>query len=460
MRLPLLLAPLLTVGRTTTAEDPPGRHAVHEKGCFEGFTLFSPLLSKTTFLIDMDGAVVHRWETRGAPGSADYLLGNGNLLRCKRIEDCDAFHGGGIGGGVEEIDWEGRVVWDYTLASDAQHHHHDVEPLPNGNVLFIVWEKLAREEAIALGRDPSEVGAEGLWPDALLEVAAIRPNEGRIVWEWHVRDHLVQDRDPAKPGYGKLAEHPGLVDVNAGGRAGGEASGPEPDWLHTNSVDYDVADDLILLSSPRLSEIFAIDHATTIAESAAHAGGRRGHGGDLLWRYGNPANHGAGSAADRKLFAQHDARWIRPGCPGAGHVLVFNNGVGRPDGEYSSVDELALPSGDEKGSPELVWSYSAKGRFYADLLSGADRLPNGNTLVCSGTEGRIFEVTPEKAIVWEYRNPFGGEVPPSIGRAGRRPPPGSRSPGVQPIALFRATRIAPDHPALAGRGLTRSGGPP
>jgi hypothetical protein len=134
-------------------------------------------------------------------------------------------------------------------------------------------------------------------------------------------------------------------------------------------------------------------------------------------------------------------------------VLVFNNGVGRPDGEYSSVDELALPSGDEKGSPELVWSYSAKGRFYADLLSGADRLPNGNTLVCSGTEGRIFEVTPEKAIVWEYRNPFGGDVPPSIGRAGRRPPPGSRSPGVQPIALFRATRIAPDHPALAGRKL-------
>src|SRR5262249_42027752 len=105
---------------------------------------------------------------------------------------------------------------------------------------------------------------------------------------------------------------------------------PDPDWLHTNSVDYDADHDLVLFSSPRLSEICVIDHGTTTAEAASHAGGRRGHGGDILWRYGNPKNYGAGGDEERRLFGQHDARWIRAGRPGAGHVLVFNNGEGRP----------------------------------------------------------------------------------------------------------------------------------
>jgi hypothetical protein len=453
-------------------------------------------------------------------------------MRCKRIEDAPVFHGGGIGGGVQELDWDGKVVWDYTLATETQHHHHDIRPMPNGHILLIVWEKFTKDEAIARGRDPEQLGDEGMWPDAVLEIEPVRPEGAKIVWEWRIKDHLVQDRDPKKPAYGKLADHPELVDINSGrrtpktetpeekkkredqearmrglGYAGGAEDGedakpkdshagnarapapksdapprpptpkdpprgPDPDWLHTNSIDYDAEHDLVLLSSPRLSEIYLLDHSTSTAEAATHAGGKRGHGGDLLWRYGNPKNYGAGADADRRLFGQHDARWIAAGRPGAGHVLVFNNGDGRTDGEYSSVDEIALPfdakqgfaraSGAAFGPKEPVWSYSAKGNLYSDFISGADRLPNGNTLIVSGADGRILEVTSEKKIVWEYWNPFGGEVPPHFGPAGQ-PPPGAgpppkdgdppRRPQVRPIALFRATRLAPDHPGLAGKTL-------
>jgi hypothetical protein len=480
--------------------DEPARGLrLREKGTFDGYTLFSPLLSRTTYLVDMDGTVVHEWKTEFAPGNSEFLLANGHLLRCKRIEDAPVFHGGGIGGGVQELDWDGKVLWDYTLATEAQHHHHDLRPMPSRHLLLIVWEKFTRDEAIARGRDPEQVGDEGLWPDSVLEIEPVRPEGAKIVWEWHVRDHLVQDRDPNKPAYGKPADHPELVDVNSGRRVPraespeekkkreadearlrglGYAGGPEepkpkdgspappgarppgldPDWLHTNSIDYDAEHDLLLLSSPRLSEIYVLDHSTTTAEAATHSGGKRGHGGDLLWRWGNPANYGAGGDADRRLFGQHDARWIKAGRPGAGHVLVFNNGAGRPDGEYSSVDELelALPSDSKHGAygpKEPVWSYSAKGSFYSDFISGADRLPNGNTLVVSGADGRMFEVTAEKKVVWEYWNPYGGDVQPHFGG-----PPGKdgappRRPPVRPIALFRATRLAPDHPGLAGKSL-------
>ncbi len=530
----LLSAPLLrSSARQEEAKKPDAKLSdeparglkLREKGTFDGYTLFSPVRSKTTFLVDMDGKVVHEWKTELPPGASDYFLANGHLLRCKRIEDTPVFHGGGTGGGVQELDWDGKVVWEYTLATETQHHHHDIRPMPNGHILVITWEKFTKEEAIARGRDPEQVGDEGLWPDAVLEIEPTRPEGAKIAWEWHVRDHLVQDRDAKKAGYGKLADHPELVDINAGrrtpraetpeerkkredqearmrglGYAGGADDGqdpkgkhdpppdarpgdakpgdagagaaraPEPphdlpppldaDWLHTNSVDYDAEHDLVLLSSPRLSEIFLLDHSTTTAEAATHAGGKRGHGGDLVWRYGNPKNYGAGAEGDRRLFGQHDARWIAAGRPGAGHVLVFNNGSGRADGDYSSVDELVLPfdakggfvhaSSSAYGPKDPIWSYAAKESFYSDFISGADRLPNGNTLVMSGTDGRVFEVSSEKKVVWEYWNPFGGEVPP------RPPPPGappSKRPPVRPIALFRATRLALDHPGLAGKTL-------
>ncbi len=472
---------------------PPEEQAAHEPrglvlngpGAFQGYTLFSPLNSKTIWLIDMQGEAVHSWVSATSPTGAVYLLDNGHLLRCGRVEANPRFNGGGIGGGIEELDWDGKVVWSYVLADDYQTMHHDIEPLPNGNVLAIVWEHRYREDAIEWGRDPAKVGEPGLWPDGVLEIRPKPPAQGEVVWEWHVWDHLVQDFDRERTNYGQVADRPELLDINADhrdqppmtpaqkkeqeelekqmralGYAGGDApaSGanpdlPDSDWLHTNAVHFLPEHDLIVLSTPNMCELWVIDHSTTTEEASWHSGGRRGKGGDLLYRWGNPRNYGCGTDADRQLFYQHDPEWIPGEKPGELRLLVFNNGRGRADGDYSSVDELVLPfdpaqgflreKGKAFGPARPAWSYSDKERFFSSFISGAQRLPNGNTLICAGAQGRVFEVTRDGTLVWDYENPHGGDVPSS--------PSGGQAPAK---ALFRATRIAPDHPGLAGRDLS------
>jgi len=429
------------------------RGLVHRAaGAFDGYTLFAPLRSTTTYLVDLDGEVVHTWPSDLPPGNSVYLLPNGNLLRCGRVADNPTFFAGGQGGRIRELAWDGTVLWDYALSDERVMQHHDVEPLPNGNVLAIVYEAKTRAEALAAGRDPGQVDAEGLWADAVLEIRPVRPRGGEVVWEWHVWDHLVQDRDADLRGFGSPRAHPELVDVNADhrdepplgeeelreleelademaalGYLGGDDEDDDApverrrglfsraDWLHTNSIDYDAERDLILLGTPNLHEIWVIDHSTTTAEARGHAGGRHGRGGDLLYRWGNPLAYGAGGPDDRRLFAQHDARWIPEGCPGAGHVLVFDNGRDRGEEPYSAVLELALPwtpqgrfaraDGAAFGPAAPEWEYVAPepASFYASFISGAQRLPNGNTLVCSGPDGRVFEVTLAGEVVWEYR---------------------------------------------------------
>ena len=150
-----------------------------------------------------------------------------------------------------------------------------------------------------------------------------------------------------------------------------------------------------------------------IGKAAGHTGGRYGKGGDLLYRWGNPRTYRAGTPQDQKFFGQHDATWIEKGCPGEGNILVFNNGRTR---RYSSVDEIAPPvdtNGNYAYTPgtaykpdKQLWIYTAEKPtdFYSHHISGAQRLPNGNTLICNGAEGIFFEVTPEKNIVWNYVN--------------------------------------------------------
>ena len=380
---------------------------------------------------------------------------------------------------------DGEVLWRFDFADDDHCQHHDIEPLPNGNLLFIAWERQPAEAAIARGRDPGGVGQVGLWSDAVFEVRPTPPLGGDIVWSWHAWDHLVQDVDPEKPNYGALSDHPHRIDINGAfeapdemteeekqaeaerqadmaalGYGGGAADdgdsddGPPAsdwdesgDWTHTNSVDYHAELDLIVLSSPELNEIFAIDHSTTRDEAKGSTGGRYGHGGDLLWRWGNPANYGMGTDADKKLFYQHDPQWL--GGADDLRVLVFNNGGRRPDGNYSSVLELALPFDADQGflrEPDqafgpttAVWAYSDPETLFSAFISGATRLPNGNTLVCSGAPGRIFELTPGREIVWDYSNDLGGDVKPPE-HAGNAPP----------FALYRAQRYAPDPPGHRG----------
>ena len=149
-------------------------------------------------------------------------------------------------------------------------------------------------------------------------------------------------RDSAKVAANK-AEAAKLKTLGYVGTPKQQSQRVNPDWTHVNSVDYNAELDQIVVSVHELSEIWIIDHSTTKAEAAGHTGGRSGKGGDLLYRWGNPLAYRAGTKADQTLFVQHNAQWIRRGLPGEGHVLVFNNGGHRPDGSYSSVDELVLP---------------------------------------------------------------------------------------------------------------------
>jgi len=362
--------------------------------------------SSTTYLVDNTGTVNHTWSSSFFPGVAVWWLGDGTILRTIRVGIGPG--SGGAGGGVQKILWDGTVIWDFRYNTNGVLSHHDVKTLPNGNVLLIAWETKTRSEAIAAGRNPNYVSNVDFNIDHVIEVQTSGPSTGEIVWEWHVWDHLIQDYDPSKANYGVVEDHPELVDINF-------VPSMKSDWMHTNSIDYNQDFDQILISVKNFNEIWVIDHSTTTEEAASHSGGNSGKGGDILYRWGNPQSYRAGSSSNRKLFAQHDSSWIKSGHPGEGNILIFNNGVGRG---YSSVDEI-VPPVDENGKyylepgtaygPETqTWIYTASppASFFAGYLSGAQRLADGNTLICNGDTGKIFEVTPEGITVWQYTSPY------------------------------------------------------
>ncbi len=434
----------------------------------------------------MRGEVIHEWESQYTPTFGVYLLANGNLLRAGRDPNNSFFEVGGQGGIVQEIAWDGSVVWEYVYSNRQHAQHHDIEPLPNGNVLLLAWERKTAHEALTAGRNPEMLVGIGLWPEHLVEIRPIRPSGGEVVWEWHLWDHLIQDRDPKLKNFGAAEQHPELVDINgdsghrresdeelaqlrALGYIGDSPRARDPqargdkqksDWNHANSISYSPGLDQIALSVLRFSEVWIIDHSTTTEEAAGSRGGRGGRGGDLLYRWGNPQTSlGPGFTREQRFFAQHDVRWIPEGYPGAGNLTVFNNGRGRFDGDYSSVDEIRLPKNNRRGyrskaenlpaDAALVWSFSGSDeeRFYSSHISGAERLPNGNTVICVGIEGRIFEVTPRGKIVWDYLNPISEEaandIPPWITSSSQKLPR-----QIEPYGLLRASRIGPNHPGL------------
>jgi hypothetical protein len=313
---------------------------------------------------------------------------------------------------------------------------------------MIAWENKSYAEAIAAGRNPARLDT-ALWPGEIIEVKPIGSSGGDIVWQWHSWDHLIQDFDSTKANYGDVSKHPELIDINYGSTI--------EDWLHINSIRYNPERDEILLSAHNFSEIWVIDHSTTTAEAAGHSGGREGKGGDLLYRWGNPQAYRAGTAADQKLFSQHDARWIDSGLVGQGDFLIFNNDHGAPPNAYSTVDEITPPinsNGDyyidstgQYGPNFLTWSYEASPpvSFYARNISGEERLPNGNTLICDGTAGRFFELDNSENIVWEYVNPVTRN--------------GILTQGDAPSfnLVFKIYRYSPQYSGLAGKDLSEKG---
>lgn len=417
-------------------------------GFADGFTLFTPISSRSTFLVDSCGYLVKQWNSAHFPGQSAYLLADGSILRTARIPG--NFTGGGIGGRIEIIDWEGNLRWAVNLATENFHQHHVAHPMPNGNILTVVWYKYTREQAISKGFNPVKLTNQGIWSDRILELKPLPDNTYEIVWEWDFWDHTIQDLDALKENFGDVSAHPERLDVNFF-----EDPGANPaEWLHVNALDYNEKLDQIIVSSKYHNEIYIIDHSTTTEEAKGHSGGRYGKGGDFLYRWGNPRSYRKGTVSDHWLFGQHDAQWIDEGLPGEGNILLYNNGSNRIGELYSAVEEIKPPV-DEKGNyffesngrfgpDKPLWRYTADPvtNLYSARVSGAQRLGNGNTLICEGNKGNFIEIDSNSRVVWRYRNPvnnFGGSPQ-----------------GIVPQNndVFKVVRYEGHYPAFTGRNLS------
>ena len=235
---------------------------MHKPEAWDGYNLYSPLDGVGSYLIDNDGRVLHFWDTEHR-SYISYLQETGSLIRTTSFGNGGNghFYGGGAGHSIQELSWDGQVTWEYVYSNEDHLMHHDIEPMPNGNVLVVAWERKSVEEAIAAGRDPELLGDTGLWPLHIIEVSPRKASGGEIVWEWHVWDHLIQDFDETKANYGDVAKHPELIDLNYTLRDG------RADWLHANAVAYNPKLDQIILSARSVSEIWIIDHSTTTKEA-------------------------------------------------------------------------------------------------------------------------------------------------------------------------------------------------
>ena len=347
---------------------------------------------------------------------------------------------------------DNNLLWSCELNDSLNRLHHDITIMPNGNVLMIAWERETPGEILQAGFDTTALANDVLWPGMVIEVSE---TTGEIVWEWHAWDHLIQDFDDSKVNYGDVAAHPELIDANY------DTGNSNSSWMHTNAIDYDGVNDHVLLGIPRFSEVWIIDHSTTTGQAAGHTGGFSGAGGDLLYRWGNPATYRAGDSTDQKLFFQHDAHYlddfVDQAHPHFGKVGVFNN---RPGPDFSSANIFNPPfdmyegvfpmTGNVWGPVDFDWSFTYPGdptSLYSTGLSSMQLLGNGNYLICSGRQGYSFEVTPGNEIVWEYVTPLKGGNPVAQGD----------SLSLSENITFRMRRYPADFTAFEGRDLSQKG---
>ncbi|WP_171181245.1 aryl-sulfate sulfotransferase [Ruegeria sp. HKCCD8929] len=314
----------------------------------QGYVLFSPLANlNKTFIIDMDGEVVHEWTHDSVIGIYGSLTDEGNLFMGAKIEDesWDAF---GIwkafkGGEVREVSPSGEILWRH---KDIW-HHHDQRKMPHGGALYMSLEQvppdLAREVG---GGHAAPDGTKEMYADVLVEV----DKNGNRIWEWRAIEHL----DPK-------------VDFHRAGE-------PQWEWCHGNTI-APLGDDRVIVSFRAIHTVGIIDKAT----------------GEWLWKYRDP-----------QMGGQHDPHMLENG-----NILVYDNGTQR---DHMAVFPYSRAIEINPKTNEIEWSYkdAFPFAFYSPQISGARRLPGGNTLICEGLRGRIFQVTPKGEVVWEYVSPFFG----------------------------------------------------
>ena len=388
---------------------------------WNGYTVLSPLATQAVLVIDMNGNVVKRWEgfNNSAGGPARVLPGGfvmaaagarpphqeslelllrdfaGNVLwRFSRNEQITTREGGTAWSARQHHDWQRD---DFP----AGYYSPESTPAVDGGATLILTHSTRRQPNVA------DVSLED---DRLIEVS----RNGDIVWEWVASDHIDE-----------LGFAPDARKVIKAAAAFNKARGSF-DWLHVNSATYvgpnrwfdqgdrRFAPNNVIISSREASLLAIV-----------------GRDGKIVWRLGPDFSETAALRAIRQIIGQHHAHLIPKGLPGAGNLLVFDNGGSSgygfanpiaPDGRGAFARATSRVLEINPVTLELVWSYTNP-RFFSTNISGAQRLPNGNTLVTAGAGGRMFEVTREGTIVWEYMFPMfsGANASNAVYRAYRVP---------------------------------------
>jgi len=341
------------------------------------------------YLLNKLGEKTFEWFFDTRLGNDLELLPDGRLIGIFKINEPDIGFGG-YGGILKILDSNSSVEWQYTYASSDYIAHHEVEMLPNGNILFLAWERLSAFEAQELGINT----IVDIYPEALIEMET---QSNQIVWKWNSIDHIIQDQFSTLPNYGNVSENPQLIDINYNLEENG-------DIMHANGIDFDEERDVIFLSINGYNEIWAIDHSTSLTEVATNSGGNYDKGGNLLYRFGNPEAY-QNTNGLRLFYNNHFPNLLENGVPGNGNMLVFVNKYNNM--QQSVVYELKIPellslNADINNEPQIVWEFTHPDLFYK-IVSGAVRLNNGNTLICEGDYG-FWEVTNEKEVVWKYNS--------------------------------------------------------
>ena len=342
---------------------------------YDGYTLFAPMGTKDMWLMDMQGRFVHRWPMPERPGLHGKLLPDGHLLYACKLEpgkrgEARSLELSGYGGLIREVDWDNNLIWEYK----DPFMHHDFWRLDNGNTIILRWVQVPPEIMKQVrGGVPDSEDRGKMWADQLREISP----EGEIVWEWTSYEHL----DPVLHSICPLCDR--------------------REWTHGNSCSI-FSNNSILVSFRNINTICIIDKNT----------------GKIKWEWGR----GLG-----ELAHQHDPHLLENG-----NILIFDNGVHRAAAEVNTSIVMEL----NPKSKEIEWEYRGQrlGEFFSSTCSGAQRLPNGNTLICSATQGRIFEITEKGEIVWEYISHLYGEIDVGIVNW-----------------IFKAHRYGPDYPGLKGK---------
>ena len=385
----------------------------------EGHTLFYPNNQSHVFLVDNCGELVNQWDLTegsfaGIKGELDSL---GNLYVSSAngaLANQSSFGAGGAGGVIEKYDWNSNLIWRYLDVDSVQRQHHDFNVLPNGNILYIAWQRHFLEEIVEVGFDTLSHPQREIWSDSVIEYD---PDANQIVWQWNSWDHLIQDFDIIAKNYGIVAQSLGRIDINYQDHSFGRK-----DWLHSNGIDYLESRDQIVLSVRNFNELWIIDHSTTSEEAATSVGGNSGKGGDLLYRWGDANTYRKDSVdVQRKSFWQHDPDWVLSEEGELG-ILFFNNYLNqeRSEGQlivpvYDPISQCYLLDQDSIEylpiEPIKTYSHPDIEKTFSTSASSIQQLPNNNILMCAARQGRIFEITQEGDLVWEYLVPLKAGIP-------------------------------------------------